>query len=48
VLFVELIRGVPLLALLCMASVTFPLFMPEGVNIDKLLRTQVAIILFAA
>lgn len=47
VLYVELIRGVPLVALLYMASVMFPLFMPEGVNIDKLLRAQVAIILFA-
>jgi general L-amino acid transport system permease protein len=48
VLYVELIRGVPLIALLFMASVMFPLFMPEGVNIDKLLRAQIAIILFAA
>src|SRR5437764_3662221 len=34
VLYVELIRGVPLVALLFMASVMFPLFMPEGINID--------------
>jgi general L-amino acid transport system permease protein len=46
VLYVELIRGVPLVALLFMASVMFPLFMPEGVNIDKLLRAQIAMILF--
>ena len=48
VLYVELIRGVPLISLLFMASVMFPLFLPEGVNIDKLLRAQIAIILFAA
>lgn len=48
VLYVELIRGVPLISLLFMASVMFPLFLPEGMNIDKLLRAQVAIILFAA
>jgi len=48
VIYVELIRGVPLISLLFMASVMFPLFMPEGVNIDKLLRAQIAIILFAA
>jgi general L-amino acid transport system permease protein len=48
VLYVELIRGVPLIALLFMASVMFPLFMPEGVNVNKLLRAQIAIILFAA
>jgi general L-amino acid transport system permease protein len=48
VVYVELIRGVPLISLLFMASVMFPLFMPAGVNIDKLLRAQVAVILFAA
>jgi len=48
VTYVELIRGVPLITLLFMASVMFPLFMPEGLNPDKLLRAQVAIILFAA
>ena len=48
VIYVELIRGVPLISLLFMASVMFPLFMPVGLNPDKLLRAQVAIILFAA
>ena len=48
VLYVELIRGVPLITLLFMASVMFPLFMPAGLNPDKLLRAQVAVILFAA
>ena len=48
VLYVELIRGVPLITLLFMASVMFPLFMPPGINPDKLLRAQVAVILFAA
>jgi general L-amino acid transport system permease protein len=47
VLYVELIRGVPLISVLFMASVMFPLFMPAGVNIDKLLRAQIAFILFA-
>ena len=47
VLYVELIRGVPLISLLFMASVMFPLFMPDGINIDKLLRAQIAFILFA-
>src|SRR5436190_14000926 len=47
VLYVELIRGLPLISLLFMASVMFPLFMPDGVNIDKLLRAQIAFILFA-
>src|SRR4051812_5109782 len=47
VIYVELIRGVPLISLLFMASVMFPLFLPEGMNIDKLLRAQIAFILFA-
>ena len=47
VLYVELIRGVPLISLQFMASVMFPLFMPDGVNIDKLLRAQIAFILYA-
>ncbi|MDN3566197.1 amino acid ABC transporter permease [Paeniroseomonas aquatica] len=47
VIYVELIRGVPLISLLFMASVMFPLFLPEGMNVDKLLRAQIAIILFA-
>jgi general L-amino acid transport system permease protein len=47
VMYVELIRGVPLVSLLFMASVMLPLFLPDGINIDKLLRAQIAIILFA-
>lgn len=48
VAYIELVRGVPLISILFMASVMFPLFLPTGVTIDKLLRAQVAIILFAA
>jgi general L-amino acid transport system permease protein len=47
VAYVELIRGVPLISLLFVASVIFPLFMPEGVDFDKLARAQIALILFA-
>ncbi|MGD9008656.1 MAG: amino acid ABC transporter permease [Desulfobacteraceae bacterium] len=48
VIYIELIRGVPLISLLFMSSVVFPLFLPEGVTIPGLLRAQVAIILFTA
>ncbi|CAO3374727.1 amino acid ABC transporter permease [Azospirillum argentinense] len=48
VTYIELIRGVPLISLLFMASVMFPLFLPTGVNFDKLLRAQIAFIMFAA
>lgn len=45
--FIELIRGVPLISLLIMASVMLPLFLPSGMSIDKFLRALVAIILFS-
>ena len=48
VTYIELIRGVPLITVLFMASVMFPLFLPEGMTIDKLLRAQIGIILFTA
>ena len=48
VAYIELVRGVPLISLLFMASVMLPLFLPDGVSIDKLLRAQLALILFAA
>jgi general L-amino acid transport system permease protein len=47
-LYVELIRGVPLISVLFMASLMFPLFLPDGLNFSKLLRAQLAITLFAA
>ncbi|WP_369824587.1 amino acid ABC transporter permease [Pigmentiphaga sp. NML080357] len=48
VVYIELIRGVPLISLLFMSSVMLPLFLPEGFGIDKLLRAQIAIVMFAA
>jgi general L-amino acid transport system permease protein len=46
--FIEFVRGVPLITILFMASNVFPLFMPEGVNFDKLMRAMVGIALFSA
>jgi general L-amino acid transport system permease protein len=46
--FIEIVRGVPLITVLFMASLMIPLFLPEGITIDKLLRAQIAFILFAA
>jgi general L-amino acid transport system permease protein len=46
--FIELIRGVPLVTVLFMASVMFPLFLPEGMDIDRLLRALVALTLFCS
>lgn len=47
-IYVELIRGVPLISVLFMASFMFPLFMPQGLSIDVLIRVLVGITLFAA
>ncbi len=48
IFYIELIRGVPLISLLFMSSVVFPLFLPEGMSINGILRAQVAIIMFTA
>jgi general L-amino acid transport system permease protein len=48
ILYIELIRGVPLISLLFMSAVLFPLFLPEGLTLNKILRAQAAIILFTA
>ena len=46
--YIELIRGVPLISVLFMASFMFPLFMPSGITPDVLLRVLAGIIFFAA
>lgn len=47
-IYVELIRGVPLISVLFMASFMFPLFMPHGITVDVLIRVLAGITLFAA
>ncbi|MEC8074133.1 MAG: amino acid ABC transporter permease [Pseudomonadota bacterium] len=46
--FIELWRGVPLITVLFMAAVMFPMFLPDGTFIDKLIRVLIAITLFEA
>ena len=46
--YIELVRGVPRVSVLFMASFMFPLFMPSGYTPDVLLRVLAGIILFAA
>ncbi|MEZ4743259.1 MAG: amino acid ABC transporter permease [Bdellovibrionota bacterium] len=48
VLFIELWRGVPLITVLFMSSVMLPLFFPEGVQFDKLLRALIGVALFSS
>ncbi|HRQ56037.1 MAG TPA: amino acid ABC transporter permease [Azoarcus taiwanensis] len=46
VVFIEFWRGVPLITILFMASVMLPLFLPDGVTFDRLLRALIGITLF--
>jgi general L-amino acid transport system permease protein len=48
VIFIEFVRGVPLITVLFMASVMLPLFVPDYLQPDKLLRALFGIALFAA
>lgn len=48
ILFIEVVRGVPLVSILFMAQVILPLFLPEGVRVDRVLRALLAMTLFSA
>ncbi|QKC84541.1 amino acid ABC transporter permease [Mesorhizobium sp. NZP2077] len=48
VIFIEAVRGIPLITVLFMASVMLPLFLPPGVTFDKYLRALIGVSLFAA
>jgi len=48
VIFIEFWRGVPLITVLFMANFMLPLFMPEGVSFNQLLRALVGVALFSA
>jgi general L-amino acid transport system permease protein len=48
VVFIEIVRGVPLITVLFMSSVMLPFFLPEGLNFDKLARALIGVALFAS
>lgn len=48
VIFIEVLRGVPFIAVLYAATLLFPLMLPAGSDIDKFLRAEVALTLFVA
>lgn len=48
VVFIEMVRGVPLVTVLFMASVMLPLFLPPGTSFDRLLRALIGVALFAS
>ena len=46
--FIEIVRGIPLITVLFMASVMLPLFLPQGMTVDKFLRAVIGVSLFAS
>lgn len=46
VMFIELWRGVPLVSVLFMASILIPLFFPEDIHFDRILRALIGISIF--
>ena len=48
IIFIEVIRGVPLITVLFMASVMMPLFLPQGWTFDKFLRALIGVSIFAS
>jgi len=48
IVFIETVRGVPLVTILFMTSILLPLFLPDNVRIDRVVRAVLGITLFAA
>lgn len=48
ILFIEVVRGIPLITVLFFASVMLPLFLPDGWTFDKLLRALIGVSIFAS
>ncbi|HEY8567448.1 MAG TPA: amino acid ABC transporter permease [Beijerinckiaceae bacterium] len=48
IIFIEFVRGVPLITVLIMANTMLPLFLPEGMSVDRLIRPLVGVALFAS
>ena len=48
IMFIEFVRGVPLITVLFMASVMLPLFVPERFAPDKLVRALIGVAMFAS
>lgn len=48
IVYIELVRGVPLITILFMANIMLPIFLPRGLEINNILRVTVGIILFSA
>ncbi|TSB47997.1 amino acid ABC transporter permease [Alkalicoccobacillus porphyridii] len=46
VVYIEIIRGVPLITILFMAQIMVPLFLPGGVTVDNVVRAMVGLVIF--
>lgn len=46
--YIEIIRGLPLISILFMGQVMIPMFLPEGVRPDRVLRAIVGLTMFSA
>jgi general L-amino acid transport system permease protein len=46
--FIEVVRGVPLVTILFMASILLPLFLPEQIRVDRVVRAMIGMTLFSA
>ncbi|MFM5891336.1 MAG: amino acid ABC transporter permease [Dolichospermum sp.] len=48
ILYIEIVRGLPLIGILFLAQVMLPLFLPADLRLDRLFRSMVGLILFSA
>ncbi|MDE3090203.1 MAG: amino acid ABC transporter permease [Chloroflexota bacterium] len=48
ILYIELVRGVPLITILFMTQIMLPLFLPQGIRVDNVTRAMAAFTLFTA
>ncbi len=48
IVYIEVVRGVPLITILFMAQLMLPLFLPTGWTVDRVIRAMVGITLFSA
>lgn len=46
--FIELVRGVPFVSIIFMSQLMLPLFLPEGVTIDRVIRAMAGVVIFSA
>ncbi len=48
VIYIEFVRGVPLVTILFMVQIMLPLFLPQEISIDRIIRAMLAIVFFSA